>query len=560
MSYWQTAFQKLNIRDEAEARNFHEALQMLEKEERYQLLLFPDTLRELYPLFQKLGAKQTLFSLAMQQSQANILVNFFHGFFERGLSLPEGTVAQRILVRLCNLDLSEDHLTQLLSSGLLDFLSTEKLQLLETAYLTNARTLIEFFGQYREEISEAELQLGFDILLLIYPSMLDEQSAENLAIFIQEMLPYFVERFAHRMDRPTLYSHTDRMVEWWVLWKRHRFKEEDLADDDPYYEIEFPLIIRYVTEFIWWNNGLTYRNGDKNYHFGSPEFRHLATGGSIRKGPDFRTYTRRMARTFATLPYNFPSGFRDMYLYFYGDSLGAGLQLSALMQEYVRHHQNPVELNRELEQWNPIIQKLADPEFEALDAARARELLGFLYHCLRDKPGFSVRGRSIANLCQESDAYMERIRERARRRQEREEARRAQEEARQAHYRNRRGKSMENPTVSWPPHSRIKPMELKPGKLPNHYKIIELLNKTQLAQEGSVMKHCVGSYSHRCFSGECSIWSLRQLRKSNWYSLVTIEVVNNRIIQASAAFNAVPIAEHQGIIKRWAEREKIRYQ
>ena len=91
------------------------------------------------------------------------------------------------------------------------------------------------------------------------------------------------------------------------------------------------------------------------------------------------------------------------------------------------------------------------------------------------------------------------------------------------------------------------------------YLITELTNESQLAHEGSVMKHCVGSYARRCAAGECSIWSLRQLRKGTWYSLVTIEIVRNRIVQASAVYNAVPAAEYQQIIKDWAERECIRF-
>ena len=115
-------------------------------------------------------------------------------------------------------------------------------------------------------------------------------------------MPFYVERFAHRMEQTTLIQHTDRVAEWFLLWERHQSKQEDdIPEEDPYYEIDFPLIIKYVPEYIWWNNGLIYRNNDKNYHFGSPGFRHLALGGSVRKAPDARLeFSERSA---ASLPF-----------------------------------------------------------------------------------------------------------------------------------------------------------------------------------------------------------------------------------------------------------------
>lgn len=71
------------------------------------------------------------------------------------------------------------------------------------------------------------------------------------------------------------------------------------------------------------------------------------------------------------------------------------------------------------------------------------------------------------------------------------------------------------------------------------------------------MGHCVGSYSNYCKSGTTSIWSLRQLKKEKWYSLVTIEIRGDTIVQARGQFNSKPTADHRKIIDDWAKKEGI---
>ncbi len=325
-----------------------------------------------------------------------------------------------------------------------------------------------------------------------------------------------------------------------MVWLRHTLKiEEELEEDDPYYEMDFPTIIKYIPEFIWWNNGLFYRNGNKNFYFTSLGFFHLAKGGSIRNAPDHHHFTRRMAKVFVNLPFDFNQGNKDMYIYCYGKSLGAGDLLSETLQHFFRHHATPQELQDELEKWNPIIQKLSNSEFEELSENRARDLLGYLYHCLRDKVGFTVQRRTIAQLIQESNAYYERIQIRAAQRAEVERARLE---------RIKKAKKKD----TWEVHEKVKPYK-KDG-----YKIIELTTRIELENEGSVMNHCVGSYMHMCKTNKCSIWSLRERRKDVWYSRVTIELNRaNKIVQSSARFNATPSKEHFNVIKEWADLNKI---
>ena len=71
------------------------------------------------------------------------------------------------------------------------------------------------------------------------------------------------------------------------------------------------------------------------------------------------------------------------------------------------------------------------------------------------------------------------------------------------------------------------------------------------------MHHCVGTYADLCRSGNISIWSLRQFRNQKWYSIVTIELNRNAIVQARAAMNANPIKEHKELIEKWAKKEQL---
>lgn len=541
MRKWETNLKRLPITDEQDRASLLNALRMLETDATTHQLLHGGNIPALYHLFQQLQAEQTPFSFVIQQDQSSLLLDFFRDFQDNDLWLPEGGIAQQIFIDLCTSDLKPEMLDVVLDTHLLDYLSVDQLQYLGQVNLANKQAIIDFFATHRDCISSVKMNLGIELLLLAHPSFVGRDTANRLAIFLQVILPCFEARFAHRMEVTQLYTHKKLLLSWMKVWQSHAYLEGGLEVAEDYYQMDFPTIVRYIPEYIWWNDGLVYRYGEKKYHFESPEFRHLATGGSIRNGPDYRPYTRRMAKAFVTLPFDFEGGQRDMYIYLYGLSLGAGELLLALMQQYIRHRSSQANMLKELTQWNPIIQKLADPAFENLSVGQARGLMGYLYHCLRDQPTFSVKSRSITRLYNESLAYMDRIQVRAQERQQRLEARRIRTAA--------------NKHLNWKSHHRIQPLELKRDA--HAYKIVELTDEKQLEREGSVMNHCVGSYVYKCINAHSSIWSLREFRDRNWYSLVTIEVEENQIVQARAAFNATPTAVSRKIIRDWANREKI---
>ena len=537
--------QQLPFDTREEQTQFIKEIQALQEQNSTVHLVDPNSVTSLYYLYNRLDADQSPFLKALQNDA--ILKSYFNAFLEKDLPLPKGGVATQTLIDLCANNLHLDYIDRLLAKGWLDKIAVTHLNVMQVASLSNLKAITDFLEAKNYDLSDEDIYLGLDVLLLLYPSTLDETSGENFREFLVIYWPLFMARFAEKLEKQALYNQVDRPAEWFLLWRRHRRKEEDeLPEDDPYFEIDFKKIIQYVPEYIWWNNGLTYRNNDKNYYFGSPEFRHLATGGSVRKGPDQRPYTRRMAKAFVTLPLDFEHPNWDLYIYFFAKSLGAEGPLLAFLQEYILHPENPQEIQKVVDAWNPVIQKLVAVNFNILHDRAGRAMLSYLYHCLRDQEDYSVQGKTLEQLEAESNAFHERIQARA---QDRE----ARRQAQLALYEERRRARL---VTHWPSHSRIKPFEMghNHGKW---YRIVEITDESSLSREGSIMGHCVGSYSNYCKAGSVSIWSLRQYKKEKWYSLVTIEIRSDEIVQARGQFNANPTTDHQKIIESWAKQEGI---
>jgi|GEM_PF-3682123 len=542
MYQWERAIHRIRIKDERDRTNFLEALHRMNGHSGMKPLLQASSIPALYRLFQQLQANQNPFSLILADNQEGLLHDFFQRILRSGEPFPYGRIAQKIFIELCSLAIEKEALEDMLAARMLDFLSVDLLQKLVEVPSSNLRVLIRFFKANHGVLPDDLMSFGSELIMKASPAFVAQKSNVFLREFLSSILPHFEARFTHRMDREALHGYPEKILAWWEVWHRHQERIEETEKEDEYYQTDFSTIIKYVPEYIWWNNGLSYGRNNRVYHFQSPEFRHLAIGGSVRKGPDFRPYTRRMAKAFVTLPYNFHAGMRDMYLYFYGVSLGAGELLLTVMQRFMRHRPSKAPLLAELELWNPVLQKLACDEFENLDIPEALSLMGYLYHCLRDQSGYQVKSRTIAQLLRDSQAYLDRIQARANARAAREQARLLMT--------GKRSK-----LVRWAAHSSVGPMEIKQAD--RHYKIVELTDENQLNREGAVMNHCVGGYSAKCTTSTSSIWSLREYINGTWFSLVTIELEDRQVIQARGPFNATPTPEQRKLIRTWKRRENI---
>ena len=118
--------------------------------------------------------------------------------------------------------------------------------------------------------------------------------------------------------------------------------------------------------------------------------------------------------------------------------------------------------------------------------------------------------------------------------------------------------------LSWE-RSRLNPMVLQvprrePSAPPLLWEFTELTNGAQLRAEGAALRHCVASYSHRCWRGTSRIWSLRRRSGSKLRSILTIEIDPRRraIVQARGFQNRPPSGRALELLQTWAGRENLR--
>ena len=510
------------------------------------------TIQGLYFLYLRLNANVNLFSTILNQnngSQSNsgTLFNFFHELiYEDDLLLPKKVQAIEIFIKLCDTDIEKEDLKKLLKSNLLNDYSADQILKFSKMFTPNIISVIHFFESYANSFSKEMNTLVLNILNLIDPGKIDEKTTDDIHFFMENIVPHFIERFAHRMNQEQLFNHPDKFAKWFIVWTKHHYQVEEFEVGVlKYYKTCFPTIIKYVPEYVWWNDGLIYGGVNKKYHFGSNEFFFLATGGSVRKISDARPYTRRMAREFVQLRYDLNLGVRpNVYIYLFGKSLGGGEKLSKSLMRFMGFPKGANALKKEFDKWNPIIQKFSSAQFEAIVDEGVETLMGYIYHCLRDRPDYSVQGKTLEQIMHESDNYYRRILNRR--------AFNVQRIARRQEA--RMGKEEKPKLKEWPPQKKIKPFF---KAAPKRHIIIELINENQLIHEGNVLQHCVGNYANTCMVGNISIWSFRYFENGGWNSKLTLEIQKSRIVQIRGKHNANPELKELNIIKRWASRESL---
>ena len=84
----------------------------------------------------------------------------------------------------------------------------------------------------------------------------------------------------------------------------------------------------------------------------------------------------------------------------------------------------------------------------------------------------------------------------------------------------------------------------------NKYIIFPADSIEGMIDEGSQQHNCLRTYISRYSENECQIYFMRSKSKKN-KSFITIEVRNNKVVQARAKFNEEPSKEIKSIIKKW---------
>ena len=90
------------------------------------------------------------------------------------------------------------------------------------------------------------------------------------------------------------------------------------------------------------------------------------------------------------------------------------------------------------------------------------------------------------------------------------------------------------------------------------FQIKQLTSNFALFDEGEQLGHCVGSYAHSCFLGDCSIWSFSKIESSSLKKLLTIEINKENVIsEIRGAYNRYPKIAEMSHLKKWAKKENL---
>ncbi len=534
--------------NEVEKLKFYEEMACLNKHEHLKPLLKASNITFLLRLYRLLMNRQTVFTLNLKQGKNDWLTNYFNDLLEGERQLPKGSIALKALVTLCSNALESAYLIKILDSKMLDTLSVDRLELICKLSLTKVQLIVNFFNDHFKALPTDKGLLGIEILALLPHEKLVSDTPALMALFMEKYFDSFLERFQIEFFWKLFDLNPGLIADWFKLWELHYIRHKANRDSDhTYFKTDFHTIVKYCPAYILWNNGIKYRSRRKVYTFGSPEFMHIASGGKLSKGPDPRPYTRRMAKVFVTLPYSEEIK-GDAYLYIFGKAYGASPRMIEGIQKFVHHAKDGDGIKKELEKWAPVIQKLVAENFDIVPDREVEDLFGYLAHCLRDKPNFSLQRRSMQSILRDRRNYYRHINERAALRRERELER----------IRQQRKKAEQEVVQTWKSHTSIKPWGFsKEGK---KYKIIELTSRNMINQEGAQMRHCVGSYAISCINGNSSIWSLRLLDENkNRKSIVTIEIQKLRLVQSYGKMNKIPSEKEMNIIKIWCRGQGIKF-
>ena len=89
------------------------------------------------------------------------------------------------------------------------------------------------------------------------------------------------------------------------------------------------------------------------------------------------------------------------------------------------------------------------------------------------------------------------------------------------------------------------------------YFIKEITDGKRLFKESKVLHHCVFSYLINCKNGYTHIFSLSTIINKVKTPFMTIEVVNNCVIQVSGLMNSQPNSNISKLIKLWVKENNL---
>jgi hypothetical protein len=333
--------------------------------------------------------------------------------------------------------------------------------------------------------------------------------------------------------------------EFWVKdvknWKRNSRNVHKQIEN----LIEF-LFLKYKTpKFL---NNCWFENNNNNIN-NKKLFLHIASGQNVRTFESLPfPLTKRMAYEFINAPsdYTITEAFMWAIVKFFG---GDERLVQIMNGTIILPKIEPPKTNLEEKNfWITIIEffvknPMISPEkispiidyIENIKFIKERIWVdGILRLSEPEQPNFVIKGKNIEKLIEKTEEWHNKL--------------------------NKENKLKNFIPKNWKGYQ-IDDFRFEEGKDSNRkiYHIYQLLNQSELSQEGKAMNHCVFSYAKSCANGTCSIWSLRYNDSiGNTHRMVTIELRGDSIVQIRGKHNRKVEQKEMYIIEKWATKEGLK--
>ena len=378
------------------------------------------------------------------------------------------------------------------------------------------------------------------------------------ALYSADLLARFLSEYVQRLETHydvAIYYQQSIYLNWFHRYLAHATRREGLPE--AYLDTPFHEVIRNIPDKIGAeppNDRLT----DAQWPFvrDGAMFYRLAAGESARALCREAGLSRNGWRHFLRLgTYEYAGEYDHPLVFFWVRGLGGGERLAGRLHRFMRWHRRA--------EWLDLVQQLIRLPDELFGVENGDLLLGYVYHLLRDQPGFRINVRRPERLLAAARDHAERIaasqlrivRQRraavaaeAEARANGEAARRLKEEERQRQYLARMRK------LNW--EAKYLP---EPYACPHSdYRILEITNGYELLEEGRRMSHCVGSYAHHCQSGSCAILTLRHRQQQTSEVTIRVYLPAKAVVEARGRFNQLPEEKFQRMVNRWAKEAGLK--
>jgi len=264
-----------------------------------------------------------------------------------------------------------------------------------------------------------------------------------------------------------------------------------------------------------------------------------ARGASLYKADASRWLSHKEVHRFLDPPgeLGFDAAFWVAIARGFTDDLGLALKLAR--SKIARSPRSQLAFWREVARFfcaNPAPLEAIDDLCDYLAAARRRDA------------GFSLKGRTLASLRRQMEAWHREV---------------AAIQRVEAMQRRAIVRGATPPALGAWEGSRLRDWEWKPQAKDaknrgERFVVRQLKTAQDLVSESAAMHHCVSSYAAKCVAGFASIWTVRRITPDKTERMLTIELDRKeRIVQVRGFANRVARPDEMQIVERWAKASGV---